>query len=179
MDRRSFLVLAGAGASLISARARAARPQISTDVAPGANFAAYRTYTWVNPLPPAGTNPVAFDRIRTSIENGLAAKGYQKADAGDLSLILSAGAREKTQFESWGRFGLQTDVYQYTQGTLSLDAFDTKTRQAVWHGQASETINPDKPNYGAIDEAITKLMAKFPAGGGAQAAPTAAGTSPR
>jgi hypothetical protein len=161
---------------MIAAGAHAARPKISTDVAPGANFAAYKTFAWVNPLPPRGMNPVAFDRIRTSIENGLAAKGYQKADAGDLSLILSIGAREKAQYESWGRFGLQTDVYQYTEGTLSLDAFDTKTRQAVWHGQASETVNPEKPNYDAIDEGVTKLVAKFPPGGGAAPAASAAET---
>jgi hypothetical protein len=172
MDRRSFLALAAAGAISLASSADAARPKITTDAAPGANFGAYRTFAWVNPLPPQGMDPVAFGRIRTSIESGLAAKGYQKSDAGDLSLILSVGAREKAQFESWGRFGMQTDVYQYTQGTLSLDAFDTKTRQAVWHGQASETINPDKPNYGAIDDAITKLIAKFPPGGGA--APAAA-----
>lgn len=170
MHRRAFVLLAGAAASAI-ALAADARPSISTDVAPGANFASYKTFAWVNPQPPRGMNPVAFDRIRTTIENGLIAKGYQKADPADLSLILSIGAREKTQFESWGRFGLQTDVYQYTQGKLALDAFDTQTRQAVWHGQASETVNPDKPNFKAIDEGVAKLVAKFPPSGAAPAAP--------
>jgi len=170
MHRRVFLVLAGAVASGVALPAGAARPTISTDVAPDANFANYKTFAWANALPPRGMNPIAFDRIRTTIESGLAAKGYQKADPGDLSLILSIGAREKTQFESWGRFGLQTDVYQYTQGMLSLDAFDTGTRQAVWHGQALETVNPEKPDYKAIDEGVGKLVAKFPPAGGAAAA---------
>jgi hypothetical protein len=176
MHRRSLLVVAFLVLASAFAGAAQARPTISTDTAPGADFGAYRTYSWVNPLPPRGMNPVAFDRIRTTIEDGLAAKGYRKADPGDLSLILTLGAREKTDFESWGRFGLQTDVYQYTQGTLSLDAFDTKTRAAVWHGQASETINPDKPNYKAIDDGVTKLMAKFPPGGAPP--PTAPATTP-
>jgi hypothetical protein len=175
MDRRAFLVLA-VGATLVATSADAARPKISTDTAPGANFAAYKTFAWVNPVPPSGMDPVAFGRIMTSIESELAAKGYQKADPGDLSLILSIGAREKTQFESWGRFGMQTDVYQYTEGQLSLDAFDTKTRQAVWHGQATETVNPQKPNYDAINEGVTKLIAKFPPGGGAAPAGAAAAT---
>jgi hypothetical protein len=170
MHRRTFLAFAGAATGAIAVRARAARPQISADAAPGVNFAAYKTYAWVNAQPPQGMDPVAFERIRSSIEDELFSRGYQKADPGDLSLILSIGAREKTQFESWGRFGLQTDVYQYTQGALSLDAFDTKTRQAVWHGQATETINPDKPNPGAVAEAVHKLIAKFPQGGGAAAA---------
>lgn len=177
MQRRSFLLLASAAASALALPA-AARPTITTDTAPGANFAGYKTFTWVNAQPPRGMNPIAFDRIRTTIENGLAAKGYQKADPGDLSLILSVGAREKTQFESWGRFGLQTDVYQYTQGNLVLDAFDTSTRQAVWHGQASETINPEKPDYTKIDEGVAKLIARFPPGGGA-AAGAAPGAAPQ
>jgi hypothetical protein len=177
MHRRCFLIAAVAVA--VALPAAAARPKITTDTAPDANFANYRTFSWVNPLPPQGMNPVAFDRIRMTIESGLAQKGYQKADqGGDLSLILSIGAREKTQFESWGRFGLQTDVYQYTQGQLSLDAFDTKTRQAVWHGQATETINPDKPNYSAIDEGVTKLVSRFPPSGGTAGASPAPAPMP-
>jgi hypothetical protein len=125
-------------------------------------------------------NPVAFDRIRTNIESALGGKGYQKAagNVGDLSLILTLGAKQQTQFDSFGRFGLQTDVYQYTQGTLSLDAFDTKAKKAIWHGQATETVNPDKPNNRAIDDGVTKLMAKFPAGGVTGSGAAAPATSP-
>ena len=93
------------------------------------------------------------------------------ATDGDLSLILTVGAREKTDVQSWGRFGMQTSVYQYTQGQVSLDAFDSKTTQAVWHGQASQTVNPQKPNDKAINAGVAKLMVKFPAGGSQAAAP--------
>jgi hypothetical protein len=168
MQRRSFLLFTSAAASLLAVGPSIARPQIATDVAPGVNFGAYKTFVWVSEVPAPGMNPVAFERIRTNIENALSGKGYQKAaagNAGDVSLILTLGAKQQTQFESWGRLGLQTDVYQYTQGTLSLDAFDTKAKKAIWHGQATETVNPDKPNERAIDEGVTKLMAKFPAGG--------------
>lgn len=172
MRRRWFLLLASATAGAIAVGSAAARPKITTDAAPGADFSSYKTFAWVNPRPPAGMDPVAFGRIRSAVESGLAAKGYQPGDPGDLSLILSVGARQKADLESWGRFGLQQSVYQYTEGTLSVDAFDTKTRQAVWHGQASETINPDKPNVKAVDAAVAELMSKFPPGGGsAPAAP--------
>jgi hypothetical protein len=174
MHRRWFLVLTAA--SVVAALPASARPTISTDAAPGVNFQTYKTFSWVNPTPPAGMDPVAFGRIRSEIEDDLAAKGYQSASPGDLSLILTVGERQKTDFESWGRFGLQTSAYTYTQGSLSLDAFDTKTRQAVWHGQATETVNPDKPNFGAIRDGIDKMVGKFPAGGGA---PPPAATTPK
>jgi hypothetical protein len=148
-----------------------AKPKISTDSLEGVNFSAYKTYAWVNSLPAAGMNPVMYQQMQADIDSALAGLGYQKvAEAGDLSLILTIGAQQKTDVQSWGYFGLQTSVYQYTQGQLSLDAFDTKTKQAVWHGQATETVNPNKPNQAKINAAVGQLMASFPA----TAAPAAA-----
>jgi hypothetical protein len=157
------MLLLGLAASL-SFGAPLAAQKISTQALPGVNFAAYKTYSWVNAQPPAGMNPIMYQRIMADIEQALAQKGYSKVESGDLALILTLGAREKTDVQQWGRFGLQTSVYQYTQGQLSLDAFDSKTNQALWHGQASQTINPDKPNPDKVDKAIAKLMKQFPAG---------------
>ena len=108
-------------------------------------------------------DPVAYERIRQGVEQGLTGKGYSKADPGDLSVIITLGARDKTDVKSWGRFGLQQDVYQYTEGQMSVDVFDTKTKQPLWHGQATETINPKKPDPQKIEAAVTDVMAKFPA----------------
>jgi hypothetical protein len=163
MDRRLFLAASAAFSAVFALAANAARPSISTDVAPGADFSAYKTFAFVQARVPEGADPVAFQRILSDIEAGLNAKGYQKADPGDVSLILSLGAQNKTDIENWGAWGLRTDVWQYTEGKLSVDAFDTKTKQALWHGQASEDINPGKPNNGAIDHTVSKLMEKFPA----------------
>jgi len=162
MRRKIFIIVALIG--LAGPTASFAGPSISTQAAPGANFSTYKTYSWVQAKAPAGGNPITYQQIMADLDAGLAQKGYLKAASdGDLSLILTLGAQDKTDVESWGRFGLQTSVYQYTQGQLSLDAFDTKTKQAVWHGQASETINPDKPNQSKIDSAVAKFVAQFPA----------------
>jgi hypothetical protein len=170
MRRRSFLVLLSAtAASAMAVSPVAARPQISSDVKPGIDFARFKSFVWVDQVPAPGRNPDVFDHIRAGIEKALLEKGYQRGQgaAGDLGLVLSIGAQEKTQIEHGGYYDLQTYTYQYTEGSLSLDAFDTKTKQAIWHGQATETVNRNKPDYRAIDDSVTKLMAKFPAGGGA------------
>jgi hypothetical protein len=131
---------------------------------PGVNFSSYKTYTWVQATAPAGGNPVMQQQILNDLDAALAQKGYQEVKSGgDLSLVLTIGAQEKTDIQSWGWWGRQLSVNQYTQGQLSLDAFDTKTQQAVWHGQASQTIDPDKPNPSKVDAAIAKLMVQFPA----------------
>ncbi len=171
MRSRSLLVLGLSCGLALSIAVPAAAQSVTTDVQPGVNFSNYRTYAWVNAVPPAGMNPIMYQRITANLETALASKGYQKADPADLSLIVTIGAQQKTDIESWGRFGLQTSVYQYTQGQLSLDVFDTKTKKALWHGQVSRTINPDKPNPAAVDKAITKLMKSFPPTGAIAPAP--------
>jgi len=161
MNRRSIaLVLA-----VLALSACASTPDVTSDTTPGANFANYKTFTWVNPLPPAGMNPVAFERIRQGVEGQLTTKGYSKADPGDLSVILTLGARDKTDVTTWGRFGQQVEVYNYTEGKLSVDVLDTKTRQPLWHGQATQTITPGKTDPALIDAAVSGVMAKFPARG--------------
>lgn len=160
---RPALVIALA-ASLLAVPAWA-RPTVSTDTTPGANFAAYKTFGFANALPPANMDPVAYERIRQGVEQGLTGKGYSKADSGDLSVIITLGAKDKTDVQSWGRFGLQQDVYQYTEGQVSVDVFDTKTKQPLWHGQATETVDPRKLDAKKIDTAITDVMAKFPGRG--------------
>ena len=129
------------------------------------NFSNYKTYTWVNALPPAGMNPVAYERIKMDVESGLAGKGYSKGSPGDLSLILTVGAKDKTDIQSWGRFGLQQDVYQYTEGQLSVDVFDTKTKQPLWHGAASQTIDPNHSDPAQIDTAVAGFCGQVPARG--------------
>ena len=168
---RRYLMIMGAAAVFSLSSAGEARPTISTQAAPNVNFSAYRTYSWVPGTPPAGMNPVMYQQIQSSIDSALASRGYQKAAAGDLTVALTLGAQNKTDVESWGRFGLQTSVYQYVVGQLSLDVFDTKTHQALWHGQASDTVNPDKPNPAKVDQAIGKLMQQFPATAAAPSTP--------
>ena len=163
MIRRTLVIALAAG---LLASPAWAKPKVSTDATPGANFAAYQTFTFVNPQPPAGMDPVAFERIRQGVETGLSDKGYSKAAQGDLSVIITVGGQNKTDVETWGRFGRQVDVYQYTEGQLSVDVFDTKTKQPLWHGQATETVDPQKLNPQKVAEAVTAVMAKFPARAG-------------
>jgi len=163
MHRGTFLIMGLASALVLSADVQA-RPHVSTDAAADVNFSAYKTYSWTNANVTAGVNPVMQQQILAQIDAALAGLGYQKAaDPADLSMVLTIGARQKTDVQSWGRFGLQTSIYQYTQGQLSLDVFDTKTQQALWHGQVTETVNPDKPNQAKVDAAIAQLMKQFPA----------------
>lgn len=158
-----------AGTLAMSGSQPAVAQSVSTDVAPGANFGAYRTYAWVNASAPQGMNPIAYQQIIADIEAALNAKGYQKGEPGDLSLVITIGTQDKTDITSWGRWGWRTDVYQYTEGQLSLDVFDTRSKQALWHGQATRTVNPGKFNAAKASKTVAKLMKSFPANSAAPA----------
>jgi len=141
----------------------AAAARISSDTTPGVNFAAYQTFALANAAPPAGINPVAFERIRMGVEQGLASKGYTKAAEGDLSVVVTLGMQDRTDVSTWGRFGRQVDVHQYTEGQLSIDVFDSKTQQPLWHGQDTESFEPGRVDPEKIEKRVAEVMARFPA----------------
>jgi hypothetical protein len=143
--------------------AYASKPTVAAQTAAGADFSAYKTYNWVSTSAPSGVNPVAFQQAISDVNAAMAQKGYVQADQADLSLVLSAGKENRTAFSTIGYEVV--DESDYIVGKLTLDAFDSKTRQAVWHGQATKRIDPDKINQPAVDAAVTSMMAKFPASG--------------
>ena len=148
--------------AIITLAACSSSPKVSTESAPGANFSGYKTFTFVSQMP-AGGNPVAVERIQQNVGSALAGKGYTKGQPGDLTVVTTVGAQDRTQINTWGYWGMRADVYQYTEGKLAVDVFDTKTKQALWHGQATETIDPNKPDPAAINAAVASVMASFPA----------------
>lgn len=161
MHRRLF----GLGLMVLALGACETSPSISSDTAPGANFAAYRTYEWTEIAPGPGMNPVALERMRQAIEQSMRTKGYTAAKPGDLTLIMTVGGQERVDIHSWGRFGQYYDTYRYTEGKLALDVFDTRTTRPVWHGEATQNIDPGRTDAAQIDAAVAGVMARFPARG--------------
>ncbi len=146
-----------------------------------APFAALKTFDWL-PMPTmaAGSvkaamerNSLLDNRIKTAVNNQLAAKGYtQSAGNPDFLLMYHTGAQDKVDVTNWG-YGYgrpywgasHVDVYQYTQGTLILDIIDAKTKQLIWRGYAEGTIDPNastEKREKRLNEAVTKILAKFP-----------------
>jgi hypothetical protein len=144
MQRKQLMMLALASALFFSTGV-AAKPRIQTHTAPGTNFADYKSYTWIRTHPPGGFDPIRYQNLQAHIDASLATKGYNKGTPADLTMVLTVGKRQKVDLE------------------VSLDAFDTKTKKALWHGTVTEIINPNKPDPARAEEAIGKLLEHFPA----------------
>jgi len=162
---------------------------VRSDYDRAAVFGTFRTFAWISgdPLirpPGAGTevSPLNIRRIREAIEAELTAKGFTEIDdspAADFTVSFTVGARDRIEVQSypvlyhrawtWGGayFGPQVDVHRYREGVLSIDIFDGRTRQPVWHGSARKQvtgadISDPEP---AIKRAVAAILAKFPPGG--------------
>lgn len=163
------------------ALASCATPRVYTDHDPSAQFSSYRTYSWREK--PEKAPPLIARRIVDAIDAQLAAKGWQQVpDGGDVALAAHVASRQEYELDTfyndpfWGGWGWHhhwgvgatwgtTRVRSYTVGTLVLDMFDTRTRQAIWRGTAEGTVSkkPEKVNAD-IQTAVTKMFANFPPG---------------
>jgi hypothetical protein len=169
-----------AAASLLMASC-ASTPTVNTDSDPSANFSSYRTYTWLSK--PEGISPLATQRIVDSVNAQLQAKGWSETVNGDVAIAAHVASSQKQTLDTmysgpmyggWGYRGgwygggmgmSSTTVRTYTVGTLIVDMFDSKTKQAVWRGTASDTVpsSPEKANA-LIQSAVTGMFKDFPPG---------------
>jgi hypothetical protein len=129
-------------------------------------------------------NPLMDQRAQTDVENTLTSKGWTKvADGqGQAAVVVHAATKTKHTYETlydgfgggwgwrrgWGGGGFggsTTFVNDYKVGTLVVDIFDAKTKQAIWHGTASDALSDNaKSNAQATEQAIDKMFDNFPPG---------------
>ncbi|MGH8038177.1 MAG: DUF4136 domain-containing protein [Stenotrophomonas sp.] len=162
----------------------ATTPTVHTDFDPGANFASFKSYSWA--MKPQGGSPLVQQRIVDGIDARLQARGWTLApNGGDVALaahIVTSQRQTLDTFYSgsnmggWGWRGggwgggmgmgtATTTVRTYDVGTLVLDMFDAKSKQAVWRGTASSTVpsSPARVNA-AVESGLDRLFASFPPG---------------
>ncbi len=153
--------------------------------APGTNFAAYKTYQWVD-AGGAVPDELIDQSIKRAIDEQLAQKGLTKVDKNaDLYVSYQAVIREEKAINllgssnnlggfgpwdgGWGG-GLRTGSLQgqtstIPVGTLLVNLYDAGNKQMIWRGDATKTVelkkDPDK-NYKNLQKAMTKLFKNYP-----------------
>ncbi len=164
----------------------ASTPTVHTDFDPGANFASFRTYSWA--MKPQGASPLVTQRIVDGIDARLAARGWTQSANGDVALAAHIVTSQRQTLDTfytgsnmggWGWRGggwgggmgmgsATTTVRTYDVGTLVVDMFDARSKQAVWRGTASGTVpsTPERTNA-AVEAGLDKLFAGFPPGSAA------------
>jgi hypothetical protein len=164
---------------------------VATDASPSTNFSQFRTFSLVSPPDSASTNMLLDERVRSAVDSGLKAKGLREIPRDSADLYVGYGIVDRTHKEvyttgwgwgggwGWGayRWGaawpvdLQTSVDTYTDGTVVMWMVDAKTKKLVWKGQVGDALSlpvkdPAKATQ-SIDEAVAKMLAKYPSGAAA------------
>lgn len=119
--------------------------------------------------------------ILSAVERELAKKGYRRDTSGNADFLVAwhvaigAGLNESLMGQYYGDVtgwgppsiggGPTTYLRIYEQGALVLDIVMPKLKSVVWWGSATAELKRENtPDERAkrIDEAVTKLLAKFP-----------------
>ena len=157
--------------ALASLMATAAFAQhVTTDSAPGAPFASYRTFAWT-PGTPAAVS-LTEQRIHADVNTQLQAKGLTQVNANpDLYVATHVMKQQVPEVIAdgfgpwWGYGGGMATVQTYTKGTIVVDLYDAATKKMVWRGVATSTLSskPSKNNV-KLDKALTKMFERYPPG---------------
>jgi Domain of unknown function (DUF4136) len=157
----------------LAACAIALGQDVTTNAMPGTNFAKYHTYKWVSIEGGAHPNQIVDAEIKQSIDAQLAAKGLTKTDddKADLYVAYQVAVQQQKQWNAWGMgrgFGGgmgQATSSTIDNGTLVLDMYDPTSKQLVWQGRATKTLDPSsnqEKNEKNLNKAMAKLLKKFP-----------------
>jgi len=146
---------------------------VRTDYDPAADFAAFRTYAWLERSPVAAgdpridDNPLLHQRVHTAIDAGLQSAGFAAADPATADFLVSYyltidrmtsvtyinnywgyGPGSGSRYYRYNRPGFypvfsEPVVYAYEQGTLVLDIIQPQGRKLVWRGSTSSELDDD------------------------------------
>ena len=118
--------------------------------------------------------------IESAVADEMVARGYVRSDTPDLLINFHVQTKDKVQVTqtpsayygwrrgyAWGGAygGYDTDVRQYTEGTLNIDLVDRSRNQLVWEGIAvgriqSKSVDDPQP---AIKAVVAQVFEKYPA----------------
>jgi len=148
---------------------------VSTNSMPGTDFSKYHTYKWVAIAGATQLNQIVDAQIKSSVDSQLATKGLTKTDSekADLYIGYQASLDQEKQWNTyntgggyrWGGGMATATSTNITVGTLVLDMYDPSTKQLVWSGRATKTLDPSnsqEKKQKNLDKAMQKLLKNFP-----------------
>lgn len=114
-------------------------------------------------------------RIARAVEAGFAARGYVLAadtTRADFVLVARAGAWQDVHVEAqpYGPLrGRSARLEREARGALWVQVYDRRTGRLAWHGVVADALASDPAQADKrTARAVAKLLAHFPARGGAR-----------
>jgi len=147
-------------------------------------FAKYKTYRWEKHPQSMDIDQLTMNQLGATMDVEFAKKGLTKTENGAADLVVVyqiavKNEKELTTYSSgfstgpyWGGgwYGggggySTTSVNTLTIGTVGLDIYDPATKQLIWRGIATKTLDvnakPDKRQKN-MTKGVAKLLKNFP-----------------
>ena len=158
--------------------------KVTTDVDESVDFTKYDSYQFLGWQDGSDNVMNDFDkkRMRDAFQSELKSRNLKLAESdGSLAISLYVVINKETSITAytnyhggtgygrrgrgWGSGHSSTSYSEsdYLKGTLVMDVFDSETKELIWQGVATGTVNekPEKREK-SIPKMIKKLMKKFP-----------------
>ena len=169
--RQFPLILVGA---LVFVTGILSAQEVRYNFMPGTDFSKFHTYKWISIERGAHPNQIVDAQIKQSVDSQLAAKGLTKVqdDKANLYIGYQIAVNKEKQWNAygmgggirWGGMGTATSS-PISVGTLVLDMYDPATKQLVWTGTATKTLDPSsnpQKNQQRLEKAMAKLLKNYP-----------------
>lgn len=156
--------------------------RVTTDYDTKVNFDTYKTFAFYKSgIDKATISDLDKRRIMRAIEAELLAKGFAKSENPDLLISFFTKSRERVNINTnngwgwgwgwgwnpwmWGGMN-QTNVNQYTEGTLFVDFIDRNKKELIWQGIGSGAMKfkDREKKEKRIKEFVKGIIEKYPPG---------------
>jgi hypothetical protein len=144
-----------------------------------ADFSVYQSFTWIGgsyePVEGGPGDASFFERsVRAAVEKELFDMGFEVLQEGraDMLVAYHASGKETAQANTedygyaYGRWAYSdVSVQSYREGTLIIDLIDAGTKELVWRGWATGTVQENlnsEERTKRIQEAVAKIMDQYP-----------------
>jgi hypothetical protein len=151
--------------------------QVKTDYDHNANFANYKTYSWLK----VQSGDSLWDaRMKQDVDAQLAAKGWTKVDSnGDAAVSAFRSTQNQQTLDTfyngfgggWGwrgfggmGMGMSTTTTENTKvGNVVIDIFDSHTKKLLWRGTDSQDLSSNaNSNIKKLTKDIDNMFKHFP-----------------
>jgi hypothetical protein len=159
--------------------------KIHIDYAHDFDFKGIKTFTYVDTPDSNAQNPLMASRIEALIKKELKEGGKEVVEDGDIYITYHITTEDKTSYSTtsvgyggyggywggwggWGGYGgggmatSTTTAHNYTDGTLIIDAYDSKEKKMIWRATGTVTVkdNPEKQNK-QVEKIFKKIGDKW------------------
>jgi uncharacterized protein DUF4136 len=165
---RLLLLLAVA----LLASAAVSAQDVKYNFMPGTDFSKYHTYKWVDLPENVHPNQIISQEIKQAVDNTLATKGLTQAtgDTADVYVGYQCSIDQERQLNAWGMRGIGGGMGGLTtstisNGTLAVDFYDPTSKNLIWRGTATKTLNPSgnqQKDMEKLNKSVAKLLKNFP-----------------